>query len=134
MALKDALADRLGRQIYFIPVCIFTDMERDRRIEALAIQSKVHVAWGYATLIDQLMGFTQQHTIFEPPTAESIAEEVAAILPVVQRPCPAVPAEAAELTPRQVIIQSANTVNIYTTRPGRDAEDGDDQIEPPSVR
>ena len=59
---------------------------------------------------------------------------MAAILPVVQRPCPAAPAEAVELTLRQVLIQSANTVNIYTTRTGRDAEDGDGQIELPSVR
>ena len=128
MALKDALVDRLGRQTYFIPVCIFTDMEPDPAIEALAIQSKVHVAWGHAKLIDQLMGFTQQHTIFEPPTAESIAEEVAAILPVMQRPRPAAAAavEAVELPPRQVIIQNVTTVNIYTTT-GRDAVDGDGQ-------
>ena len=136
MALKDALFDRLGRQTYFIPVCIFTDMEPDPAIEALAIQSKVHVAWGYAKLIDQLMGFTQQHTIFEPPTAESIAEEVAAILPVVQRlrPAAAAAVEAVELPPRQVIIQNVTTVNIYTTTAGRAAEAGDGQIELPSVR
>ena len=128
MALKDALFDRLGRKPFFIPVCIFPDMAQDQGIEDLAIQSKVHVGWGYATLIDQLMGFAQQHTIYDPPTAESIAEEVAAIIPVVQRPRPAAPAEAVavELLPRQVIIENVTTVNIYITT-GRDPEDGDGQ-------
>ena len=37
-----------------------------------------------------------------------------------------------DLTTRQVIIQNANTVNIYTTT-SRDAVDGDGQLEQPAV-
>ena len=65
-------------------------MAQDRGIEALAIQAKVHIALGYADLIDKLLGLSQEHTIFQPPRAESIAEEVAAIIPGVQRLRPAV--------------------------------------------
>lgn len=134
MALHDALYERLGRKVFLIPVCAFPDMTQGRSIEALAIQAKVHIVWGYTELVDDLLGFSHEHTIFQLPTAESTAEEVAAIMPEVQRNRPVAPvaAEAVDLNTRQVIIQHADTVNVYTT--GWDTAAGDDHLELPTTR
>ena len=84
-------------------------MEPDAQIEAWAAQAGIHVLFGSERLVE----LAADARVYFPPTAE----EVELVMP--EEPVPASPADptaaAVDLHARQVVIQCAEVVNVYTT-------------------
>ena len=123
MSIRAALWSQGRYKVFMVPVLVFTDMsEPDPAIEEWATNCRVNVVWGSANLVDRLMEIQDVEGIYSPPNARYIDEEVAVLMPgpAEDRDCSAadgsVPQGPAEvnLTARQVIIQHADVVNVYT--------------------
>ena len=124
-SIKDVVAEQLQREIFVIAVLIFPDMQPDPDIEERAARDYVHVLWGSDNIVPRLIALTEGDVVYihRPPTAREIEEEVAVIMPglTVATAPEADPAEVApppaamELAARQVIIQHADVVNVYTS-------------------
>ena len=112
----------LGFRIYVIPVAVFLGEDPDNAVQAWAITHNVRILFSADRLGDRLAGIAREYAdqIYVPPDMAEIQKVVgvfnAAGLPQVEVASEANPAPTSEtdLTARQVIIQHADTVNVYT--------------------
>ena len=95
MSLHDNIVDTLKYEVFFIAVLVFPDMEPDQAIAAKARRTKVHVIWGVDGLVDRLTEIAAVTEVYNPPYAEDIGREVAAVTddqvlyqPLKARACP----------------------------------------------
>ncbi len=79
MSLHDNIVDTLKYEVFFIAVLVFPDMEPDQAIAAKARRTKVHVIWGVDGLVDRLTEIAAVTEVYNPPYAEDIGREVAAV-------------------------------------------------------
>ena len=136
LAIKTAVKRRLGRRTFVIPVLIFPDMLPDREIEHFVeSDGRVNLMWGEKDLVDRLIALPETDRVYTPPDAGQIVAEVAAVRPALDFDLVDVPEawnEAKDhrrldvepssspargrmdLTARQVVIQRADVVNVYT--------------------
>ena len=121
MALHDYLKERIADKRcspFTVPVIIFADMEPDSAIEAAATQAGVKVLFGTDRLVERLIELAASCNFFYPPTAENVAEEVGLLMPGLGYTAPETtprPTTPTEVRAQDVIIQHADTVNVYTT-------------------
>ena len=112
----------LGFRIYVIPVAVFLAEDPDNAVQAWAITHNVRLLFSADRLGDRLAGIAREYAdqIYVPPDMAEIRKVVgvfnAAGLPPADVASEANPAPTSEtdLTARQVIIQHADTVNVYT--------------------
>ena len=133
MSLHDELVDVLDHEAFFIAVLVFPDMEPDQAIIAKAKRSNVHVLWGTDGLVDRMEQIAAAREVYNPPDAEDIAREVAAVTdgqvlyePPVDGPprqdedplAPEVaevePESRMEVTAGSITIQHVDTLYVYT--------------------
>ena len=118
----------LGFRIYVIPVAVFVGEDPDNAVQAWGITHNVRILFSADRLGDRLAGIAREYAdqIYVPPDMAEIQKVVgvfnAAGLPQVEVASEANPAPMSEtdLTARQVIIQHADTVNVYTVGAGGD--------------
>ena len=131
MSIRAALWTRGRYKAYMVAVLVFPDMpEPDPQIRERADNCRVNVLWGCDNLVERLMEFHDVGGIYSPPTARYIEEEVAVLTPGLAEDLPRAAAEgppaadppAMGMTARQVVIQHADVVNVYTV--GVAADDG----------
>ena len=79
MSLHDDIVEILEYEAFFIAVLVFPDMEFDHAIAAKARRTKVHVIWGVDGLVDKLKEIADVTEVYNPPDAEDIGQEVAAV-------------------------------------------------------
>ena len=123
MTFRDAVKESLGRKVFVFAVVIFPDMDPDQDIIQQAARYKVHPIFGTGELGDQLLAIAGSQEIFMPPTGSHIQEEAELFIPGVRYPVGtevrrterAAPSDDMDILARQVVIQSAGVVNIYTT-------------------
>ena len=112
----------LGFRIYVIPVAVFLGEDPDNAVQAWAITHNVRLLFSADRLGDRLAGIAREYAdqIFVPPTMSEIQQVVGVFnnagLPQLEVASEANPAPKSDtdLTARQVIIQHADTVNVYT--------------------
>ncbi len=130
MSLHDDLVGILEREAFFIAVLVFPDMEPDQAITANAERSNVHVLWGTDGLVDRLEQIAAAREVYNPPDAQDIAREVAAVTdgqvlyePPVDEPprqdenplAPEVtPESRMEIAAGSITVQHVDTLNVYT--------------------
>ena len=131
MSLHDELVGVLDHQAFFIAVLVFPDMEPDQAIIAKAKRSsKVHVLWGVDGLMERLTQIAAAREVFNPPDAEDIESEVAAVTDdqvLYEPPADALPRHdetplvtevepesRMEVTAGSITIQHVDTLNVYT--------------------
>ena len=123
MSIRAALWARGRYKVFVVPVLVFPDMpDPDPQIQEWADNSKVNPLWGSENLVQRLMGVQDVEGIYSPPTARYIEAEVAVLMPGLAEDLPRAAAEgppaadppAMGLTARQVVIQHAGVVNVYT--------------------
>ncbi len=133
LAIKTAVKRGTGRRTYVIPVLLFPDMLPDREIQHFVeSDGRVNLLWGEEDLITRLIALPETDKVYNPPDAGQVVAEVAAVRPALDFDA----ADAAEpgteakehrrlgtdrpirgrmdLTARQVVIQRADVVNVYT--------------------
>ena len=124
MAFRDAVKESLGRKVFVFAVLIFPDMDPDQNLIDQAARHKVHTLFGTGELGDRLLAIASSQEIFLPPTASHIQEEAEMFIPGVRYPVGtevrrtdrgATPSADMDILARQVVIQNAGVVNIYTT-------------------
>ena len=79
MSLHDELVGILEHEAFFIAVLVLPDMEPDQAITAKAERSNVNVLWVTDGLVDRLEQIATAREVYNPPDAEDIAREVAAV-------------------------------------------------------
>ena len=79
MSLHDELVDIVDHEAFFIAVLVFPDMEPDQDIIDRAERSNVHVLWGTDGLVERLTQIAVAREVYNPPDAEDIESEVAAV-------------------------------------------------------
>ena len=79
MSLHDDVVEILEYEAFFIAVLVFPDMEFDQAIAAKARRTNVHVIWGVDGLVDRLKEIATVTEVYNPPDAEDIGQEVAAV-------------------------------------------------------
>ena len=130
VAISKELKAKLGCRTYVIPVIVFMDGGPDNVVQAWAMAHGVETLHASDRLVEGLLQVVQDHRkpIFHPPSARQI-ERVMAHLSSEERPVPEIVSEpegdlipGAGITARQVIIERADTVNVYTI--GAAAADG----------
>ena len=113
---------RLGFRIYVIPVAVFVGEDPDNTVQAWAITHNVRLLFSTDRLVDRLAGIAREYAdqIYTPPDMAEIQRVIGVFntaglpqLEVASETNPA-PASDTDLTARQVIIQHADTVNVYT--------------------
>ena len=118
----------MGYRIFVIPVAVFVGEDPDNTVQAWAIEHDVGILFGTDQLMEQLVVIAEEYAdqIYTPPTMAEIREVMgvfnAEALPQAV-PAPQasqVPIPDGNLTARQVIIQHADTVNVYTVGAGAD--------------
>ena len=123
MSIRAALLTGGRYKVYMVAVLVFPDMpEPDPQIQERAVNCRVNVLWGNGNLVQQLTEIHDVEGIYSPPTARHIEEEVAVLMPRLAEDLPRATAEgplaadppAMGLTARQVVIQHADVVNVYT--------------------
>ena len=131
MSIRAALWTKGRYKVYMVAVLVFPDMpEPDPQIQEWADNCKVNPLWGSENLVERLIEFHDVGGIYSPPTARHIEAEVAVLMPGLAEDLPRAAAEgppaadppAMGLTARQVVIQHADVVNVYTV--GVAADDG----------
>ena len=118
----------LGFRIYVIPVAVFLGEDPDNAVQAWAITHNVRLLFSADRLGDRLAGIAREYAdqIYVPPDMAEIQKVVgvfnAAGLPPAEVASEANPVSMSDtdLTARQVIIQHADTVNVYTVGAGGD--------------
>ena len=118
----------LGFGIYVIPVAVFLAEDPDNAVQAWAITHNVRILFSADRLGDRLAGIARKYAdqIYVPPDMAEIKKVVGVLntagLPQLEVASEANPAPTSEtdLTARQVIIQHADTVNVYTVGAGGD--------------
>ena len=130
MSLHDELVDIVVHEAFFIAVLVFPDMEPDQDIIDRAERSNVHVLWGTDGLVERLEQIAVAREVYNPPDAEDIESEVAAVTddqvlydPQVDEPPPqdedplppvAAPRPPMEVAAGSITIQHVDTLNVYT--------------------
>ena len=130
MSLHDELVDIVDHEAFFIAVLVFPDMEPDQDIIDRAERSNVHVLWGTDGLMARLEQIAAAREVYNPPDAEDIESEVAAVTdeqvlydPQVYTPArqdekplaPEVePESRMEVTAGSITVQHVDTLNVYT--------------------
>ena len=131
MSIRAALWTKGRYKVYMVSVLLFPDMpEPDPQIQEWADNCKVNPLWGSENLVQRLTEVQDVEGIYSPPTARHIEAEVAVLMPGLAEELPGAAAEgppaadppAMGLTARQVVIQHAGVVNVYTV--GVAADDG----------
>ena len=131
MSIRAALWTQGRYKVYMVAVLVFPDMpEPDPQIQEWAANCRVNVLWGSENLVERLIEFHDVGGIYSPPTARHIEAEVAVLMPGLAEDLPRAAAEgppaadppAMGMTARQVVIQHADVVNVYTV--GAAADDG----------
>ena len=124
---------RLGYRIFVIPVAVFVGEDPDNTVQAWAMTHNVRLLFSTDRLVDRLAGIAREYAdqIYVPPTMAEIQEVLGvfnaaglqqaymAAEEMVSEANPALTPDA-DLTARQVIIQHADTVNVYTIGAGGD--------------
>ena len=123
MSIRTALLTRGRYRVFMVAVLVFPDMpEPDPQIQERAANCRVNVLRGNGNLVERLMEFHDVEGIYSPPTARHIEAEVAVLMPGLAEDLPRAAAEGPltpdpsvmDLTARQVVIQHAGVVNVYT--------------------
>ena len=130
MCLHDELVDIVVHEAFFIAVLVFPDMEPDQDIIDRAERSNVHVLWGTDGLMDRLEQIAVAREVYNPPDAEDIESEVAAVTddqvlyePQVDAPARqdevplppvAAPRPPMEVAAGPITIRHVDTLNVYT--------------------
>ena len=130
MSLHDELVDIVDHEAFFIAVLVFPDMEPDQDIIDRAERSNVHVLWGTDGLVDRLEQIAVAREVYNPPDAEDIESEVAAVTdeqvlyepqvdePLRQDEVPSPPVAAPrppmEVAAGPITIRHVDTLNVYT--------------------
>ena len=118
----------LGFRIYVIPVAVFLGEDPDNAVQAWAITHNVRILFSADRLGDRLAGIAREYAdqIYVPPDMAEI-QKVVGVFNSAGSPLPGIVPEAGpastpdtNLTARQVIIQHADTVNVYTVGAGGD--------------
>ena len=131
MSIRAALLTGGRYKVYMVAVLVFPDMpDPDPQIQEWADNCKVNPLWGSENLVQRLMGVQDVEGIYSPPSARHIEAEVAVLTPGLAEDLPRAAAEGPltpdpsvmDLTARQVVIQHADVVNVYTV--GDAADDG----------
>ena len=99
---------RLGRRVFIIP-----DMEPDEFIQKQAAQQSVEILFGLEDWMDRLLELADRRRIFTPPTAASIEEEEALVMPELAAVSPAAPGA-------QVIVQHVDHLHLHVGPEGVD--------------
>ena len=116
----------LGFSIYVIPVAVFLGEDPDNSVQAWAITHNVRLLFSADRLGDRLAGIAREYAdqIFVPPDMAEI-KKVVGVFNSAGSPLTCIVPEAGpastpdtKLTARQVIIQHADTVNVYTVGAG----------------
>ena len=124
MSIRAALWTKGRYKVYMVAVLAFPDMPGpDPRIQEWAANCHVNVLWGSDNLVERLTEVDDVEGIYSRPTARHIQVEAAALMPGLAEDRPGAAAEgpltpphpaAMGLTARQVVIQHAGVVNVYT--------------------
>ena len=120
----------LGYHIYVMPVAVVGGEDPDNTVQDWAIAHNVRLLFTTDRLVERLVDIAQEYAaqIYSPPTMAEIQQVIglfnAAGTPPAELVSAAHPAPTpdAGLTARQVVIQHADTVNVYTI--GAAASDG----------
>ena len=116
----------LGFRIYVIPVAVFLGEDPNNAVQAWAITHNVRLLFSADRLGDRLAGIAREYAdqIFVPPDMAEI-KKVVGVFNSAGSPLTGIVPEAGtastpdtNLTARQVIIQHADTVNVYTVGAG----------------
>ena len=148
LAIKTAVKRRLGRKTFVIPVLLFPDMLPDPEIERFVeADGRVNLMWGEEDLVNRLIALPETDKVYNPPDAGQIVAEVAAVRPALdfdaadapdpgtqgkedrrwsEEPVSSSPRGRMDLTARQVVIQRADVVNVYTVESTAEAEEEED--------
>ena len=116
----------LGYRIFVIPVAVFAGEDPDNTVQAWAIEHDVRILFGTDHLMEQLIVVADEYAdqIYTPPDMAEIREVMGVFnseaLPQAAPESSQVPMPDGDLTARQVIIQHADTVNVYTVGAGSD--------------
>ena len=118
----------LGFRIYVIPVAVFVGEDPDNTVQAWAITHNVRLLFSADRLVDRLADIAKEYAdqIYTPPDMAEIQRVIGVFnapgLPRAEVASEANPAPMpdTDLTARQVIIQHADTVNVYTIGAGGD--------------
>ena len=115
MKLHDSLKEgvRDNRTPFLVAVLSLPDMERDEDIEEWADHTNAHVVFGTDHIVERLIALAPHSKVLYPPTADEIEEEVALVIPRKAGNPPV--AAPVEFQAREVVIQHADQVTIYTT-------------------
>ena len=112
----------LGFRIYVIPVAVFVGEDPDNAVQAWGITHNVRILFSADRLGDRLAGIAKEYAdqIYTPPDMAEI-QRVIGVFNSAGSPLTGIVPEAGpastpdtNLTARQVIIQHADTVNVYT--------------------
>ena len=124
VAISKELKAKLGCRTYVIPVIVFLDGRPDNVVQAWAMAHGVETLHSPDRLVEGLLQVVQDHRkpIFHPPSARQI-DRVMAHLSTEERPAAQIASvpegdllvPEAGITARQVIIQRADAVYVYTT-------------------
>ena len=123
MSIRAALWTKGRYKVYMVSVLLFPDMpEPDLEIDEWAANCRVNVLWGGHDLIQRMTEIHDVEGIYSRPTARHIREEAAVLMPGLAEDLPGAAAGGLEapdpsamgLTARQVVIQHAGVVNVYT--------------------
>ena len=80
MAMRRAVEDVIGFQVYIIPVLVLPDMDPDPHATALAARKHVHVVWRGEDLMARLAEIAAREVVRHPPTQAHIENEVHAMM------------------------------------------------------
>ena len=128
VGISKDVKQHLGYRVYVIPVAVFVGMDPDNTVQAWAINHNVRILFSTDRLVDRLAGIAREYAdqIYVPPDIAEIKKVMGVFntegLPQVGVASEANPAPKSEtdLTARQVIIQHADMVTVYTVGTGGD--------------
>ena len=118
----------LGFRVYVIPVAVFVGEDPDNTVQSWAINHDVRLLFNANRLVDRLGVIAEEYAdrIYAPPDMAEVQRVVGVFntagFPQSEMGSEANPAPTSDtdLTARQVIIQHADTVNVYTIGAGGD--------------
>ena len=126
MVVKAQLREELDIGAFFIPVVVFTDMTPDDDILDEVRNRKVRVLWGLDDLVERLIELPERDDLYPRLNGQFIAREIEVLSREAPRKAPAPEQMALDLGGGSLVLQRAETVNIYlsiaaTTGAGSDA-------------
>ena len=122
VAISNAVNDHLNHRIFVMPVLLLAREQPAAAVQDWAIKHNVHMLGETGLLVDRLVRIARENAgqIYSPPPMAEIMEVMDFFNAegIIQAATAAAePDETPDLglTARQVIIQHADTVNVYTT-------------------